>query len=144
MREVESQNNPCKAIWDEFKAHKINLEEMLTAVYSFALSDPNCDYNFMATPPKPSDLDVEERRFKQLSDSMTDTLEKRKAYAKFQDQIHVKYKGYFARFGELSAMNASNLKFVREMHDFFKDKNLAFEQITRKIITTHEYGIFKA
>lgn len=143
MREVESANNPCKAVWDEYKSGKINHEEMLTAVYSFALTDPGCDYSYMHTPPKPSDLEIEERKFKQLQDGIEDISEKKKAYAKFKDHIHEKYKGYFARFSDLAAQNASNLKFAQEIYEFFKGKNLAFEAKAQEIIHSHKFGIFK-
>ena len=141
---VSSTHNPCKAIWDEYKAGKLNLEEMLTAVYSFALTDPNCNYNYMASPPKPSDLEIEERKFKQLSDGIEDIGEKRKAYAKFKDHISEKYKSYFSKFSELAALNSSNLHFAQEMHEFFKGKNPAFERKTHEIIQTHRYGIFQS
>ena len=140
---VGNDQNPCKAVWDEYnKTHKINLEQMNYAIYSVALSDPECDYRFRMSPVKPNEMQMDEMRFKKAQNEIQDDVEKRKAYAKFQEYLKTKYKSYLADTSSMRAFNSSNLYFVTQIHDFFKESNIALAAKAREIIKTHEMGIY--
>lgn len=139
---ISSTQNPCKSIWDEYMSHKINLEQMNCAIYSMALSDPECDYRFRMTPLKPNEMQMDEMRFKKAQNEIQDDLEKKKSYARFQENLKAKYKSYFADTTSIKAFNSSNLHFLTQIQEFFKDSNLALAAKAKEIIKTHEMGIY--
>ena len=140
---LSDRTNPCKAIWDDFMAHKISHEEFQTSVFAFALSDPNCHYAYSQTPPKPSELFEEELRIQTVAKSMADELEIRKAYARFYEKTKEKYKGFYLGLQERNAENASNLYFLREIYAFFRDKNPVLAAKAKDLILTHESGAYE-
>jgi len=136
---VSDSRNPCKAIWDERMAGHLSLNEMLDAVYIFAITDKDCmaHYRFKPYPSEPSRL-AEARIDFSIKINKVKDEDRAKVRWEFSKQCRSEYAGYFESYEIARNLNHSNLGFLKDMYEFFRERNQAYVDRITPLIQEHE------
>ena len=136
---LSDSRNPCKAIWDEFMAGKITCAEKLEAIYIYALTDKECldAYRFKAYPTEPQGL-AEARIDFSIKFNKVKEADKSRVRYEFSKQCRAEFPAYFESYEIAHDVNHSNLGFLRDMYEFFRERNQAYVARLTPLIQEHE------
>lgn len=136
---VLSSSNPDIAVYLEFRAGVISLEEMLTAIYSRILQDDAelQMFEYVRAPLKPVALcDAEADLYKKLDKSQI-----REGIPLLRDKLSEKdpeIKSYLISLKRSHSQNLSNCLWMKSVYDFFKTRNAVYASKALAVISTHE------
>lgn len=136
---MNDTTNPCKAIWDERMAGHLTVNELLEAVYIYTITDRECfkNYRFKPYPSEPNRL-AESRIDFSMKINRIKEDEQWKAKNEFYKQCRAMYPNYFSALDIVKSINFSNLGFLKDMYEFFKERNQEYVNRLTPLIQEHE------